>query len=189
MKASSYQKINAAGLCSGEISKPMFGCLIGPFFLAGRLMDMMNIFVSLFHNPDMVHLVLEKCTAFLTSYPSAFKKAGASGILMAEPAGSLISSAQCAEFSSSYIRKIVEALQDDYFTVILHNCGKTLRHVESMLSTGAKALHFGNAVDLELIAPKIPSDTIFMGNLDPVSVFMNGSPHDITEKTINCLMQ
>ena len=175
--------IKTAGLCSREISKPMFGCLIGPFSLAGRLMDMTKVFISLFNEPETVHLVLGKCTAFLTAYAAAFKNAGASGILMAEPAGSLISPMQCAEFSSSYIRKIVEAVQDDHFTVILHNCGKTLRHVETMLSTGAKALHFGNAVDLGLIAPKIPSETIFMGNLDPVSVFMNGKPHDVTEKT------
>jgi uroporphyrinogen decarboxylase len=146
-------------------------------------MDMTNIFMSLFHNPAMVHVVLEKCTAFLTSYAQAFKKAGASGILMAEPAGSLISPAQCAEFSSAYIRRIVDALQDEYFTVTLHNCGKTLKHVETMLSTGARAVHFGNAVDLSLIAPKIPPEKLFMGNLDPVSVFMNGSPQEVTDKT------
>lgn len=175
--------IKAARLCSAEIAKPMFGCLIGPFSLAGRLMDMTNIFISLFHNPAMVHVVLEKCTAFLASYALAFKKAGASGILMAEPAGSLISPAQCAEFSSAYIRKIVEGLQDEYFTVILHNCGKTLKHVETMLSTDARAVHFGNAVDLSLIAPRIPPDRLFMGNLDPVSVFMKGSTHDVVEKT------
>jgi uroporphyrinogen decarboxylase len=175
--------IKAAGLISVEIAKPVFGCLIGPFSLAGRLMDMTNIFISLFNNPGVVHLVLEKCAAFLTAYATAFKNAGASGILMAEPAGSLISPVQCSEFSSSYIRKIVESVQDDYFTVILHNCGKTLRHVESMLSTGTRALHFGNAVDLSLIAPKIPPDIMFMGNLDPVSVFMNGSSYDVNEKT------
>jgi uroporphyrinogen decarboxylase len=175
--------IKAAGLSSKEIEKPVFGCLIGPFSLAGRLMDMTKIFISLFNEPDTVHLVLGKCTEFLTAYASAFKNAGASGILIAEPAGSLISPAQCAEFSSSYIRKIVEAVQDDYFTVTLHNCGKTFKHVETMLSAGTKAVHFGNVIDLKMIAPKIPSDVIFMGNLDPVSVFMSGSPQDVTEKT------
>lgn len=179
--------IKSAGLCAAEIDRPVFGCLIGPFSLAGRLMDMTNIFMSLFQNPAMVHTVLEKCTAFLISYALAFKKAGASGILMAEPAGSLISPAQCAEFSSAYIRKLVEALQDEYFTVILHNCGKTIKHVETMLSTEARALHFGNAVDLSLIAPKIPPDRLFMGNLDPVSVFMNGSPQEVIDKTRSLL--
>jgi uroporphyrinogen decarboxylase len=179
--------IKSAGICSAEIARPVFGSLIGPFSLAGRLMDMTNIFISLFHNPTMVHTVLEKCTAFLISYAQAFKKAGASGILMAEPAGSLISPAQCAEFSSAYIRKLVEALQDEYFTVILHNCGKTIKHVETMLSTEARAVHFGNAVDLSLIAPKIPADKLFMGNLDPVSVFMNGSPQEVIDKTRSLL--
>ncbi len=175
--------IKSAELCAAQIDRPMFGSLIGPFSLAGRLMDMTSIFLSLFQNPAMVHVVLEKCTEFLISYAQAFKKAGASGILMAEPAGSLISPAQCAEFSSSYIKKLVEEVQDEYFTVVLHNCGKTLKHVETMLSAGSRALHFGNAVDLSLIAPKIPPDRLFMGNLDPVSVFMNGSPQEVRDKT------
>jgi uroporphyrinogen decarboxylase len=179
--------IKTAGLCAAEIARPVFGCLIGPFSLAGRLIDMTSIFLSLFQNPAMVHVVLEKCTAFLISYARAFKKAGANGILMAEPAGSLISPAQCAEFSSAYIRKLVEELQDEYLTVILHNCGKTIKHVETMLSTGARAVHFGNAVDLSLIAPRIPPDRLFMGNLDPVSVFMSGSPQDVIDKTSSLL--
>jgi len=91
------------------------------------------------------------------------------------------------EFSSDYIRKIVNELQDDTFTVILHNCGKTLKHVDSMVSTGADAFHFGNAVDLELIAPKIPPDRLFMGNLDPVTVFLNSTPDDTHEKTLQLL--
>jgi uroporphyrinogen decarboxylase len=179
--------IKAAAISSAEIKKPLFACIIGPFSLAGRLMDMTKILISLFNGADMVHLVLEKCTVFLTAYALAFKKAGANGILMAEPAASLISPKQCAEFSSAYIKKIADAVQDDEFTLILHNCGKTLRHVETMLSTSARGLHFGNAVDLKEIATKIPPDILFMGNLDPVSVFKDGKPDDIAKKTTSLL--
>jgi uroporphyrinogen decarboxylase len=179
--------LRAAAVSSAEINKPLFACIIGPFSLAGRLMDMTKILISLFNSADMAHLVLEKCAKFLIAYASAFKKAGANGIVMAEPAASLISPKQCNEFSSAYIKKIADAVQDDEFIMILHNCGKTLRHVESMLSTSARGLHFGNAVDLKEIAPKIPPDILFMGNLDPVSVFKDGTPQNVAQKTTSLL--
>ncbi len=179
--------LKAASISAAEISRPLFACIIGPFSLAGRLMDMTKILISLFNSADTVHLVLEKCTEFLIAYASAFKKAGANGIIMAEPAASLISPKQCAEFSSAYIKKIADAVQDDGFIMVLHNCGKTLRHVETMLSTSARGLHFGNAVDLKEIAPKIPDDILFMGNIDPVSVFKDGTPQDVSGKTTSLL--
>lgn len=56
-----------------------------------------------------------------------FKLAGSNGIIIAEPATGLLSPAQCDEFSSQYVKRIVEAVQDDYFLVILHNCGNTVK--------------------------------------------------------------
>ena len=44
-------------------------------------------------------------------------------LIIAEPAAGLLSPEQCAEFSSPYVKKVVDAVQDDNFMVILHNCG------------------------------------------------------------------
>lgn len=176
--------ITAATLSARYIKdRPTFGEEIGPFSLACRLYDMTELMMDMMTEPDPVNELLDKITDFLVEYAKAFKAAGANGIIIAEPAAGLLSPEHCEEFSSKYIRRIVEEVQDDYFMVILHNCGNTKPLVPSMLGTGAMALHFGNAVDMTDIMPQIPWGRIAFGNLDPVSVFKDGSPEDVRIRT------
>ena len=176
--------IKAAELAARNIKdRPAFGGEIGPFSLAGRLFDMTEIMVGLMLEPGSVHMLLEKCTEFLVEYAKAFKEAGANGIIIAEPAPGLLSPDNCTEFSSNYVKRIVKAVQDDHFMVILHNCGNTRNLVPSLLSTGAAGLHFGNAVDMRDIMPQIPWGKIAFGNIDPAGTFKNGTVENMKEKT------
>ena len=168
--------IKAAKRAKAEITdRPVFAGLIGPYSLTGRLMDMTELMVNMTEEPEMVHAVLEKAVQFLTAYALAFKAAGADGLLMAEPAAGLISPDQAQEFSMSYVRRVIEAVQSDDFAVILHNCGNTVNMVHHMAGTGARGLHFGNAVDMALILPKVPAGVLAFGNLDPARVIKNGT--------------
>ena len=90
--------------------RPVLAGIIGPFSLAARLLDVTEIMMDCYDEPDMVHTVLEKCTAFLIEYAKAYKAAGADGIMMAEPVSGLLSPALEEEFSSPYVKKIVEAV-------------------------------------------------------------------------------
>ena len=151
---------------------------------------MTRIFMNLISDPALVHTVLEKCTQFLIGYAKAYKAAGTQGIFIAEPAAGLISPAQCEEFSSRYVSRIVAAVQDENFMVVLHNCGNTKKLVPTMLSTGAQGFHFGNAVNMMDILPQIPDHILAFGNLDPASVFKQGTPEEVKAKTsalLECL--
>lgn len=176
--------IEAAALSAGEITdRPVFGCHIGPFSLAGRLCGMTEALLSVHMKPEMLHVVLGKCVDFLLKYTRAFRNAGVNGIVIAEPAAGLISPLQCDEFSSRYVKRIVEEVQDDDFMAILHNCGATRRHVASMVSTGAMGLHFGNVVDMKDVLPQIPSRVIALGNLDPAGLLKDGSAEEVRAKS------
>jgi uroporphyrinogen decarboxylase len=182
--------IRAARLAARNIAdRPVFGGEIGPFSLACRLFDMTELMVLLFDEPETVHVILEKSTAFLVEYARAFKNAGANGIIIAEPAAGLLSPDQCTEFSSNYVKRIVDAVQDKSFMVILHNCGNTMKLVPSLLSTGAWGLHFGNAVDMTDILPQIPSGRITFGNISPAAVFKNGTVEDVERDTMALLQK
>lgn len=182
--------LKAASLAADRIAdRPVLGGLIGPFSLGGRLMDMTKFMVGTRREPETVSALLEKCTGFLVEYARAFKAAGANGIIVAEPAAGLISPAFCQKFSSEYVKRIVDAVQDEYFTVILHNCGNTEMLVNQMLYTGAKALHFGNVVDMGNILPQIPSHVLAFGNVDPVKVMKLGSVRDVKVRTLELLEQ
>ena len=168
--------------------RPVLAGIIGPFSLAARLLDVTEIMMDCYDEPDMVHIVLEKCTTFLIEYAKAYKAAGADGIMMAEPVSGLLSPALEEEFSSPYVKQIVDAVQDDEFAVIYHNCGdNTLRMTESMLSTGAAAYHFGNAIDMAEMMAKMPADVVVMGNVDPAGVLRQGTPEIVREATLEVM--
>lgn len=180
------------GLCVEAIRKaaqritdrPVFAGVIGPFSLAARLMDVTEAMVLCYDEPDMVHILLEKSTRFITEYCRAFKEAGANGVVIAEPVAGLLNPALEEEFSAPYIKQIVDAVQDDSFLVIYHNCGgAVIRQIDSILSTGAAAYHFGNAIDMAEMMPHIPADTVAMGNVDPAGEFRGGTPESIRAVT------
>lgn len=168
--------------------RPIFAGVIGPFSLAGRLMDMTQVMINCYEEPEMVHTTLEKATAFLLSYVKAYKAIGAHGVVIAEPAAGLLSPDFCGEFSSPYIRKIVNAVQDEEFIVIYHNCGDAVsRMVPQILETGAAAYHFGNAVSMEDMLRQMPGDVLTMGNVDPVSAIRNGTPEKVRQDTLSIM--
>lgn len=164
--------------------RPVLAGMIGPFSLAARLLDVSEIMADCYDEPEMVETVLQKATAFLIEYARAYKAAGADGIMMAEPVAGLLSPSLEEEFSSPYVKQIVDAVQDDSFAVIYHNCGdNTPRMLDSILSTGAAAYHFGNAVSMRQMLEKIPADTVVMGNLDPAAVLRMGDAETVRRAT------
>ncbi len=174
------QYLLAARLAAENIKeKPVLCGCIGPFSLAGRLYDMSEIMMGIYTDPETVTVLLSKCTSFLTRYCKNLKNTGAAGVIMAEPAAGLLSNEDSLEFSSKYIRKIVEAVQDDNFAVILHNCGNVGQCTDAMIESGAKGLHFGNKVNMVEVLERCPSDLVIMGNLDPVSVFKQATEKDV----------
>lgn len=164
--------------------RPVFAGVIGPFSLAGRLMDVTEAMIYCYEEPDMVHTVLEKVTAFITEYILAYKKVGAHGVVMAEPLAGLLSPALAEEFSSDYVKKIVDAVQDDTFIVVYHNCGNcTIQMIDSIINTGAPVFHFGNAIAMDEMMAKIPKDRIAMGNVDPAGQLRNGTVESVKSST------
>ena len=182
--------LEAIKKASAEITdRPVLAGMIGPFSLAARLLDVTEIMMDCYDDPDMVHSVLEKVTEFLCEYAKAYKAAGANGIVMAEPVAGLLSPTLEEEFGSHYVKRIVEAVQSDDFAVIYHNCGDNVpRMLDSILTTGCAAYHFGNSVDMENdIIPKIPADTVVMGNIDPAGTLRLGTPEKVRTETLALL--
>ncbi len=167
--------------------RPVFAGAIGPFSLAGRLLDMTEIMIKSMTEPETVKKVLEKATEFLIRYINAFKSAGADGVVIAEPAAGLLSPELNAEFSVPYNKRIVDAVQDENFIVIYHNCGNVDPLIGDILKIGAKALHFGNSTVMKNILSRIPSDIIVMGNIDPAGEFRHGTPASIEAVTTGLL--
>lgn len=164
--------------------RPVLAGVIGPFSLAGRLLDVTEAMVYCYDEPDMVHTVLDKVTTFIIDYIKAYKAVGANGVVMAEPLAGLLSPSLAEEFSGEYVKRIIDEVQDDNFIVIYHNCGNcTIQIIDSILATGALVFHFGNAISMEEMMEKIPADKVAMGNVDPAGELKNGTPESVKAAT------
>ncbi len=176
--------------CLAITDRPVLAGVIGPFSLAGRIMDVTEIMYACYDEPEMVHTVLGKVTGFLIEYCKAYRDAGANGVVMAEPLAGLLTPALSKEFSCAYVQKIVEAVQTEDFIVVYHNCGNaTIAMSSEIVSTGAAAFHFGNAISMLDMLPHIPADKVCMGNVDPANQFKNGTPESIREATQSLMAQ
>lgn len=169
--------------------KPVFAGVIGPFSLAGRLYGMSEIMIACYLEPDAIALLLDKCSRFIKNYCMELKRTGCSGVIIAEPAAGLLSNEDCLQFSSLYIKEIIDNVQDDSFMVVLHNCGNTGQCTDAMLYTGAKAYHFGNAISMIEVLKQCPADVLVMGNINPVGVLRMMSPQQIEREVISLLEQ
>ncbi len=118
--------------------KPVFAGTIGPFSLAGRLFGVSDLMIACYLEPDAIRTLLDKCTRFILSYCKELKTIGCHGVVIAEPASGLLSNDDCNDFSSQYIRHLVEELQDKHFLIILHNCGNHGHCTRAMLNTEPK---------------------------------------------------
>lgn len=175
--------LEAVSLAAERITdKPVIAGMIGPFSLAGRLMDVTEILYTCYDEPEAVHAVMEKTTAFLISYAKAMQEAGAVGVMMAEPLTGILSPDLAEEFSVPYVTKLISAVQTEEFSIIYHNCGNSVLHMaEALFSQGAAAYHFGNAVPMKEMLKKAPADVLCMGNIDPVSKFSAGTPAEMKQ--------
>lgn len=167
--------------------RPVFAGCIGPFSLAGRLYDMSEIMVLIYQDPEAADILLGKCTDFILKYCMALKETGVAGVVMAEPAAGLMSDEDCERFSSVFVKRVVDAVQDDSFSVVLHNCGNTGQCTHAMAVTGAAIYHFGNKIDMVAAIKGVPAGTLAVGNIDPVQMFKDATPEEMYAHTMELL--
>ena len=94
------------------------------------------------------------------------------------------------EFSEPYVKRIVDALQDDSFIIVYHNCGDNVLYMaDSIARTGAAAFHFGNSVKMTDMLKMMPEDKLIMGNVDPARELKNGTPESIRKAVFDIMSE
>jgi uroporphyrinogen decarboxylase len=162
---------------------PVIACMIGPFSLAGRIFGVSEALLATALEPEIILELQEKVTRFQAAYARAFRESGAAGVVIAEPAAGLLSPDGVARFSAPFVRAIVAAAQTPDFTVILHNCGAKLVHLDAILESGVEVFHFGSPMDIIEALRRVNGRFLLGGNLDPTAVFHNGTPESVRRQT------
>jgi uroporphyrinogen decarboxylase len=162
---------------------PVLGSMIGPFSLAGRLLGVSEALEATLTDPDLILALLERTTRFLIGYALAFREAGASGVLLAEPSAGLLAPRGLARFSSPFARRIVAEAETHGFAVVYHSCSARLAHLPSILESGVHVCHFGMPMDMAAALVCVKGQAVLCGNLDPTAVFHGATPEQVAAST------
>lgn len=176
--------------CKLITDRPVFAGAIGPFSLCSRLVGVSEAMIMCMMQPQLMIDTLKKATPFIIEYVKAMKDTGAAGLIMAEPMTGLLSPKLAKEHSEPFVKEIIDAVQDDNFIVIYHNCGGSVPKIlDSVLAVGASGYHFGNAINMKEILERVPSEIAVLGNVDPSAYFCLGTPEQMRERVLTLMRE
>lgn len=157
----------------------------GPLTMAGYLMGAENMMFQMITEPDSVKNAVVKVTDFITAMEQRMIEAGATVMWMADPTSSedLISKKMFKEYSYGAIASVIKDTKS-YCDVpaFIHICGNTLNTMSLLKEIGTDCFSFDHAVD-PTAARKSAGNMAIMGNVDPVSIMMMGTPEKVKKES------
>ena len=157
---------------------PVMGWVEGAFAEAADLRGMTEIMKDLSLRPTWLKELLEKCVEVGIAFASAQIDAGAHMIGLGDAAASLISPRMYREFALPYQQRIFDAVKAKGGIPRLHMCGKTAHIHKDMAQSGAQIVDVDWMNDLQQAAEALDG-LVVCGNLDPVTIFLQGKPEDV----------
>lgn len=173
----------------------------GPFSLAGHLMGTEEFLMCLAvasNDPDseeaaaMKHL-MELTSDALIAFLSAAVKAGADVVVNGDSLASndMISPKMYREWAWPYERKVFHALRTldagKPFASLLHICGDMTHVLSDMADTGADLIEIDYKVSLKTAKALVGDRVCLIGNLDPSSVLLYGTPERVAKEAQQCI--
>lgn len=154
--------------------------VLGPYTLAGQLLELDDLYKKSFKKPDAVHRVLDELEGFLISLARQYMEAGADYMTVREmgAAGDVLSPRMFGSLIQPHLQNVFAALDSPK---ILHICGNTNRTIEQMADCGADAISVDQKNDIRQTREKLGGDAILLENLDPYNVLVTGSVGQIEE--------
>jgi MtaA/CmuA family methyltransferase len=147
---------------------------------AADLRGMNNLMMDLIKRPAWLKELLEKCVEVEIAFATAQIEAGAQIIGLGEAVASQISPRMYREFALPYEERIFEAVKAKGGIPRLHICGNTTHLLKDLARSGAQIVDLDWMVDLHQAAETL-SGQVVCGNLDPVAVFLQGTPEQVRE--------
>ena len=167
-------------LMSDHLSTLRGGYVIGPYTLAGLMLGASEAALATLDDPALVHATLELASHVIGRYANALAKAGADVIAVLEPSAMMLSPRLFREFSARYVQQVFAAFEA---IPVLHICGDTTHLVGEMVATGAQGLSLDSVVDLPMLAQRVPSDVVLIGNVSPTSTMTYSAPETVYAET------
>ena len=160
--------------------------VLGPFTLAGQIMELNDLLKLSFKKPDKVGKLLDLLSEAIIMVAGEYEKAGVDYITIREMGATsdVLSPRVFKSLIFPYLKKIVGKLK---VPAVIHTCGKTNDIVTSMLETGARAISVDQKNDVQESRKKLGKDALLFGNFDPYNVLVTGTPEVVKEAMKKCI--
>jgi uroporphyrinogen decarboxylase len=154
----------------------------GPFTLAGLMMGADDVVMATIDDPAGLHTLCRFTTERIQEYVQLLIAAGADLIAVLEPTAVMLSPEQFAGFSVAYVRHLTESFRYSGVDFVYHTCGNTMHLVGKMVRAGVNGVSLDSrdaGVDLTAVAREVPPDVVVIGNVNPATTMLSGSPQEI----------
>lgn len=160
--------------------------VLGPFTLAGQIMELNDLLKLSFKKADKVAKLLDICADALVLIAKEYEKAGADYITVREMGATsdVLSPRVFKSLILPPLRKVIGALS--VFSV-LHICGKTNDIVTSMMDAGPTAISVEQKNDVAESRKKLGKDALIFGNMDAYNVLVSGSEELVRSTVRKCI--
>lgn len=168
----------------------------GIFSLAGHLLGTENLILEIalaevdedIERQKMIMQLLSITSDALILFSKAVVEAGCDFVICGDSSASpdLISPDIYSKYIFKHEKKVFDALapicKKHDAVSLLHICGNTISILDQMADTGADILEIDHKVDLAKAREIVGSRVCLMGNLDPVTILMDGTPEMVESK-------
>lgn len=152
--------------------------ILGPFTLAGQIMDLNDLLKNSFKKPQEVGRILETLVEPITRVAKVLSAAGADYLTIREM-GAPADIINPKMFKSLIQPHLTTAINNIPSPKILHMCGNTNPIVELMQRCGADAISVEQKNDVAATRQKLGEDAIILGNINAYNVLVKGKPSDV----------
>ncbi len=179
---------DAIGLLKKDIgSQTAIGSyVLGPFTLAGQVMELNDLLKLSFKKPDKIGKLLDQLSDVIIQVAGEYEKAGVDYITVREMGATsdVLSPRVFKSLILPYLKKIFDKLT---VPSVLHICGKTNDIAPFMVESGARAISVDQKNDVAETRKKLGPKTLIFGNYDPYNVLVAGTPEQVRVTINKCM--
>ena len=152
--------------------------VLGPYTLAGQLVDIGDLAKMAVKKPDMVNKVLDRLAGVLIEMSRIYRQAGADYMTVREMGAGpdILSPRIFKSLVRPHLETVFAAIESPK---ILHICGDTNSIVEQMALCGADAISVDQKNNVAESRKEVGPDMFILGNIDPYGVVVKGKPDDV----------
>lgn len=160
--------------------------VLGPFTLAGQIMELNDLLKLSFKKADKVAKLLDVMADAIVIVAKEYEKAGVDYLTVREM-GATSDVLSPRVFKNLILPPLQKIMKGIKIYSVLHICGKTNDIVPFMMEAGPTAISVEQKNDVAETRKKLGNDALVFGNYDPYNVLVAGTPQVVRETIKKCI--